>query len=117
MLLAIAYEADDQHRDWVCVADNRALFYHRPWMDTNVVIPFNSRDVDRCRVIFNYWLEADALQQAAATVDPNLGSPKLGDCHGGVLEHGKDVAALVDTALRSTFVEESLASSHQVQVR
>lgn len=77
-------------------------------MDTNVVVPLNGSSVDRCRVIFDYWLEADALQQAAATVDPTT--------YGSSISISSRNAGILKAALQSDFVQDSLASSHKVQV-
>lgn len=78
-----------------------------PWLDTNLVLPLTSRDVDRCKVVFDYFLDAVALAQAAASTGSS-GSWQPG---------GAPLAEAVQAALQSQFVQDSLASSHQVQVR
>lgn len=93
-----------------------------PWMDTNLVLPLSGKAVDRCKVVFDYWLDADALQQAAASFDSGNSGSSSSSSGGGGGEHGQggfDVGfrAAVQAALQSQFVQESLASSHQVQVR
>jgi hypothetical protein len=91
-------------------------------MDTNVVVPLNGRDVDRCRVVFDYWLDEGALQQAAAS-STSSGSSTAGaaaaEAGSAGLSPGQrlsDSGARVQAALQSQFVQDSLASSHQVQV-
>jgi hypothetical protein len=89
-----------------------------PWMDTNLVLPLTGREVDRCRVVFDYWLEADALQQAAASTTANAADADASSSSGGGLEASAGcLADAVRSALQSQFVQDSLASSHQVQVR
>lgn len=81
-------------------------------MDTNVVVPLNGSSVDRCRVIFDYWLEAEALQQAAATiVDPGTYGRSKSSTNSSRPDRG-----MIAAALQSDFVQDSLASSHKVQV-
>jgi hypothetical protein len=91
-------------------------------MDTNLVTPLTGKDVDRCKVTFDYWLDADALQQAAASsTTTTSGSSSSSSNPGGQegMAAGMNLvsAAAVEAALESQFVRDSLASSHQVQVR
>jgi hypothetical protein len=94
-----------------------------PWMDTNLVTPLTGKDVDTCRVTFDYWLDAYALQQAAAsTSSSSSGSSSSSSSSGSgglYLTAGMSPAsaAVVEAALQSKFVRDSLGSSHQVQVR
>lgn len=84
-------------------------------MDTNLVTPLTGKDVDRCKVTFDYWLDAEALQQAAVSATSSSSSSRPGG-QGVVLETTPAPAAAIEAALQSQFVRDSLASSHQVQV-
>jgi hypothetical protein len=81
-------------------------------MDTNVVLPYNGSSTDRCRVVFDYWLDAAAVQHAEATVENSSSSSSGGGGSGSSC-----TPAVVEAARQSAFVQESLASSHKVQVR
>jgi hypothetical protein len=86
-------------------------------MDTNLVLPLTGRSVDHCRVVFDYWLQPDALAAAAATAAVEGGSSS-----GQQQQQHKEYRVLtkhpqVAAAVRSTFVLDSLSASHQVQVR
>jgi hypothetical protein len=88
-------------------------------MDTNVVMPLNGKDVDRCKVVFDYWLDEGALQQAAASSTSSSGTAAAAEVGAAGLSTGHGLpgsAAIVQAALQSQFVQDSLASSHQVQV-
>ncbi|WIA32975.1 hypothetical protein OEZ86_006137 [Tetradesmus obliquus] len=111
------------------VYPNLMINRYGPWMDTNVVLPYSGSSTDRCRVVFDYWLDAAAVQQAAATVQGSSssssssssadrdsscstgGGSAAGSSSGGSLAD----AAVVATARQSAFVRDSLASSHKVQ--
>lgn len=80
----------------------------RPWLDSNLVLPLNGSRSDACRVIFDYWLDAAVLRQAAGQPAPSSGSD--GSSGGGVS------AELLAAARESAFVRDSLAASHKVQV-
>lgn len=98
-------------------------------MDTNLVLPLTGKDVDRCKVVFDYWLEAGTLQQAAASIastnsaravadgNSSSGSNSNSGHDGGMATGPASLAGAVRSALQSQFVQDSLASSHQVQVR
>lgn len=97
------------------------LLLCRPWMDTNLVLPLTGSSVDRCRVIFDYYLDADALQQAAASSSCDLSNSASNAATTSSSETSEQVpsgprAAVIRAALQSKFVKDSLASSHQVQV-
>jgi hypothetical protein len=96
-----------------------------PWMDTNVVVPADSRSPDRCRVRFDWWLQADALERLLAggggvqQQGREGEGGRSGDDGGGAVEVEEAVAGIEFThsgAAVLPFVRESLASSHQVQV-
>lgn len=83
-------------------------------MDTNLVQPLTGSSIDRCRVVFDYWLDADALRQAAAgSVSNETGTSSSTSSQPVGLQAA---AAVKAAALESQFVQDSLASSHQVQV-
>jgi hypothetical protein len=86
-------------------------------MDTNLVLPLTGRSVDHCRVVFDYWLQPDALAAAAASaVEVGSGQQQQKQQQKEeyrVLNKDPQVAA----AMRSAFVLDSLSASHQVQVR
>jgi len=93
-------------------------------MDTNLVLPLTGSSVDRCRVIFDYYLDAEALQQAAASSSCDSSnsasnaastSSTSSSPTSGHLPRGPK-ADVIRAALHSKFVKDSLASSHQVQV-
>eukprot|EP00878_Enallax_costatus_P036372 GHUV01040836.1.p1 GENE.GHUV01040836.1~~GHUV01040836.1.p1 ORF type:complete len:414 (+),score=106.34 GHUV01040836.1:946-2187(+) len=100
-----------QHAGYAFVYPNLMINRYGPWMDTNVVVPLTGSSTDRCKVIFDYWLEADALQQAAASIEPGIAHSSSSSSS----RNGKSLRGVVDLAMRSEFVSSSLASSHQVQ--
>lgn len=93
-------------------------------MDTNLVLPLTGSSVDRCRVVFDYWLDTDALHAAAATTTQTAlqhsgasGSSSSGSSSDGSRGGTESLSAgTIQAALQSQFVQDSLASSHQVQV-
>jgi len=122
-----------------------------PWLDTNVVIPMDAHYTNRCKVIFDYWLQPDALETAIAehhsnssssngcsgklnlstyeisaattsssssssdtSTSSSSGSSSQGD--GGGCSGSRGGPGLAPAAMETAFVQESLASSHKVQV-
>ncbi|KAF6252060.1 hypothetical protein COO60DRAFT_561317 [Scenedesmus sp. NREL 46B-D3] len=86
-------------------------------MDTNVVLPFNGSSTDRCRVVFDYWLDAAAVQRAAATVQGDNEAPASANPSSSSSSSSSSscTSAVVEAAHSSAFVQDSLASSHKVQ--
>jgi hypothetical protein len=88
-------------------------------MDTNTVLPASGSSVDRCRVVFDYWLDGAALQQAAAADARGAGGSSASATTTSSSSSSSSSApssALVHAALQSRFVRGSLRDSHRVQV-
>jgi hypothetical protein len=93
-------------------------------MDTNVVLPLTGNSVDKCKVVFDYWLEAEALAQAAAAEAINAGVATSNGCNSSFpaqqqQEQQQDFGPaddVIEAGKQSQFVAEALSSSHQVQV-
>lgn len=84
-----------------------------------MVLPYSGSSTDRCKVIFDYWLEAGAVQCAAATV-PGFSNPSsttsVLSSSSSSSSSGSCTPAVLEAARRSSFVLDSLQDSHKVQV-
>ncbi|KAI8466918.1 MAG: hypothetical protein J3K34DRAFT_460648 [Monoraphidium minutum] len=95
---------------------NAMVNRYGPWMDANVVLPAPGGGAGRCSVRFDWWLEAGEL---ARLVAEGGGGGGEGAAVGGGGENGGGAEGVEFThpgAARLAYVQESLASSHQVQV-
>eukprot|EP00879_Flechtneria_rotunda_P002614 GHRR01002816.1.p2 GENE.GHRR01002816.1~~GHRR01002816.1.p2 ORF type:complete len:227 (+),score=105.34 GHRR01002816.1:54-683(+) len=97
------------------VFPNLMINRYGPWMDTNVVLPLSGDSADRCRVIFEYWLDCNALHQAALSTHIHLQQPTAVQRSADSTSSSTSGDAVLAAARQSQFVQESLASSHKVQ--